>query len=188
MRASLTNTIVLRRRLNVATPFAHVVADRLLDVNVFTGLHGPDRGQGVPVVSGGDGDRVNLLVLEDAPHIGTEFESTVVWMHPDPLDIHKIYLLKHTTRTIRARVKQVRHRIDVKRLVGLRPIKNKMEMRLDDNKIHIFGARRTNVTGLNARELHARNWHCQNLSKVAISASTFATAEGGRVSGFYSGE
>ena len=47
--------------------------------------------------------------------------------------------------------------------------------------------RRTNVTGLNARELHARNWHCQNLSKVAISASTFATAEGGRVSGFYSG-
>jgi hypothetical protein len=47
-----------------------------------------------------------------------------------------------------------------------------------------------NVTGLNARELRAKNWNCQNLSKVAISAyaSTFATAEGGRVSGFYSGE
>jgi hypothetical protein len=58
----------------------------------------------------------------------------------------------------------------VKRLIVLRPIKNKMEMRLDDNKIHIFGARRTNVTGLNARELRAQNWHCQNLSKVAISA------------------
>jgi hypothetical protein len=26
----------------------------------------------------------------------------------------------------------------VKRLIVLRPIKNKMEMRLDDNKIHIF--------------------------------------------------
>lgn len=61
-------------------------------------------------------------------------------------------------------------RIDVKRLIVLSPIKNKGEVRLD-NKIHIFGARRTNVTGLNARELRARNWNCQNLSKVAISAS-----------------
>lgn len=46
------------------------------------------------------------------------------------------------------------------------------ETRPGDNKIHIFGTRRTNVTGLNARELRARNWNCQNLSKAAISAST----------------
>jgi hypothetical protein len=39
----------------------------------------------------------------------------------------------------------------VKRLIVLRPIKNKGEVPLD-NKIHIFGARRTNITGLNARE------------------------------------
>jgi hypothetical protein len=39
-----------------------------------------------------------------------------VWMHSDPLDVHKIYLLKHTTRTVRARVKQVVHRIDVNTL------------------------------------------------------------------------
>ena len=37
-------------------------------------------------------------------------------MHADPLDLHKIYLLKHTTRTVRARVKQVRQRIDVNTL------------------------------------------------------------------------
>ena len=43
----------------------------------------------------------------------------------------------------------------MKRLIVLRPIKNKMEVRLDDNKIHIFGARHTNVTGLNAREPRA---------------------------------
>jgi hypothetical protein len=40
----------------------------------------------------------------------------------------------------------------VKRLIALCPIKNKGEVRLDDNKIHIFGARRTNATGLNAQE------------------------------------
>jgi sulfate adenylyltransferase subunit 1 len=64
-----------------------------------------------------DISRGDLLVgTENGPHIGNEFESTVVWMHPDQLDVHKIYLLKHTTRTIRARIKQVRYRIDVNTL------------------------------------------------------------------------
>ena len=53
---------------------------------------------------------------EQRPSAGTEFQATVVWMHADPLDLHKIYLLKHTTRTVRARVKQVRQRIDVNTL------------------------------------------------------------------------
>jgi hypothetical protein len=44
----------------------------------------------------------------------------------------------------------------VKRLLVLRPIKNQRgEVRLDDNKIHIFGARRANVTGLGARKPRA---------------------------------
>src|SRR5580692_1063438 len=33
-----------------------------------------------------------------------------------------------------------------------------MEVRLDDNKIHIFGARHTNVTGLNARLARDQPW------------------------------
>jgi sulfate adenylyltransferase subunit 1 len=57
-----------------------------------------------------------LVGNEQRPSTGTEFQATVVWMHADPLDLHKIYLLKHTTRTVRARVKQVRHRIDVNTL------------------------------------------------------------------------
>ena len=49
-----------------------------------------------------------LLVTADRslPSVGKDFSATVVWMHADPLDPHKIYLLKHTTRTVRARVKQ----------------------------------------------------------------------------------
>jgi hypothetical protein len=35
------------------------------------------------------------------------------------------------------------------------PSNTKGEVRLDDNKIHIFGARRVNVTGLGAREPRA---------------------------------
>ncbi|HWF38148.1 MAG TPA: sulfate adenylyltransferase subunit CysN [Candidatus Acidoferrales bacterium] len=57
-----------------------------------------------------------LVDDEKRPFSGTEFQATVVWMHADPLDLHKIYFLKHTTRTVRARVKQIRQRIDVNTL------------------------------------------------------------------------
>jgi sulfate adenylyltransferase large subunit len=64
-----------------------------------------------------DISRGDMLVGESGPpSIGSQFQTIVVWMHPEPLDIHKIYLLKHTTRTVRARVKQLRHRIDVNTL------------------------------------------------------------------------
>ena len=64
-----------------------------------------------------DISRGDVLVGDERrPSVGTEFQATVVWMHSDPLDVHKIYLLKHTTRTVRARVKQVVHRIDVNTL------------------------------------------------------------------------
>ena len=39
-----------------APAFADVVADRLFDIDVLAGLHGPDGGQGVPVVRRGDAD------------------------------------------------------------------------------------------------------------------------------------
>jgi sulfate adenylyltransferase subunit 1 len=64
-----------------------------------------------------DISRGDVLVGEnDPPSVGCEFETMVVWMHPEPLDVHKIYLLKHTTRNVRARVKQLRYRIDVNTL------------------------------------------------------------------------
>jgi len=64
-----------------------------------------------------DLSRGDMLVAEgNAPAAGTEFQAMLVWMHPEPLDPHKIYLLKHTTRTVRARVNQIRHRVDINTL------------------------------------------------------------------------
>jgi len=37
-------------------------------------------------------------------------------MHSDALDLRKTYLLKHTTRTVRARIAQIRHRVDINAL------------------------------------------------------------------------
>jgi hypothetical protein len=64
-----------------------------------------------------DLSRGDLLVgAASNPFVGQAFDAKLVWMHPEPLDSQKLYLLKHTTRTVRARVKLVRHRVDVNTL------------------------------------------------------------------------
>ena len=64
-----------------------------------------------------DLSRGDMLVAEEQPAAaGTEFQATLIWMHPEALDPHKIYVLKHTTRTVRARVSQIRHRVDINTL------------------------------------------------------------------------
>jgi bifunctional enzyme CysN/CysC/sulfate adenylyltransferase subunit 1 len=64
-----------------------------------------------------DLSRGDMLVGEaNPPWSGTEFQAILVWMHSEPLDPHKIYVLKHTTRTVRARVNQIRYRVDINTL------------------------------------------------------------------------
>ncbi|RXH57213.1 sulfate adenylyltransferase subunit CysN [Granulicella sibirica] len=47
------------------------------------------------------------------PHIGNRFRAMVVWMHEDPLVPGRTYIAKHTTRTVRATVKDLRFKVDV---------------------------------------------------------------------------
>ena len=47
------------------------------------------------------------------PHIGNRFRAMVVWMHEDPLIPGRTYIAKHTTRTVRATVKELRFKVDV---------------------------------------------------------------------------
>ena len=72
LRAAGRDPVVLAGRLDQLRAFPDVVRDGLLDVDVLAGLHGPDGGQRVPVVRGGDGDRVDVLVVEDAAHVGLD--------------------------------------------------------------------------------------------------------------------
>ena len=61
-----------------------------------------------------DISRGDLLVAEDKPPtVSRHLQSRLVWMHPEPLDRRKLYILKHTTRTVRARVARIRYRIDI---------------------------------------------------------------------------
>jgi hypothetical protein len=57
-----------------------------------------------------------LTSREQQPHISRKFNATLVWMHAKPLEPGASYLLKHTTRTVRARVTAVHHRVDINTL------------------------------------------------------------------------
>ena len=44
------------------------------------------------------------LLATDEPTVGQRFEAEIVWMDERPLDPARVYLLKHTTRTVTAEV------------------------------------------------------------------------------------
>jgi sulfate adenylyltransferase large subunit len=50
------------------------------------------------------------------PHSGRRFETTLVWMNEKPLEPHRPYLLKQTTQMVQARVREIRHRVDINTL------------------------------------------------------------------------
>ena len=52
---------------------------RLLHIHVLAGLHGPDGHHGVPVVRGGDRDRVDVAAVEQPADVGRELR------HPPPV-------------------------------------------------------------------------------------------------------
>src|SRR5262245_58913699 len=57
------------RRLHHQPPLADIVARWLLDVDVLPRLEGEDRRRSVPVVGGGDEDRIDGAVIEDLSQV-----------------------------------------------------------------------------------------------------------------------
>jgi len=58
--------------------------------------------------------RGDLLASPDSPpQTASRFQASLVWMHSDQMRPGSVYVLKHTTRTVRARVASIRHRVDV---------------------------------------------------------------------------
>jgi sulfate adenylyltransferase subunit 1 len=64
-----------------------------------------------------DLSRGDLLVSEESlPQTTTRPAATLVWMHSEPGRPAQDYLLKHTTRIVRARLRRILHRVDVNTL------------------------------------------------------------------------
>jgi sulfate adenylyltransferase large subunit len=61
-----------------------------------------------------DISRGDLIVKPDnLPFIAQEFEANVCWMAQEPLRVNGKYVLKHTTRSVRALVSRVVHRVNI---------------------------------------------------------------------------
>ncbi len=54
-----------------------------------------------------------LASVHNVPQVTRQFDASVVWMNASPLDSSKTYLLKHTSQTVPAEIKAVRHRVEV---------------------------------------------------------------------------
>jgi len=54
-----------------------------------------------------------LVALHAPPRTATRFRAKVVWMHEQPLRSGASFLLKHTTRTVRATASAIAYRVDV---------------------------------------------------------------------------
>jgi sulfate adenylyltransferase large subunit len=64
-----------------------------------------------------DISRGDMLVGENhPPHAARRFQAQVVWMSEKPLAPHHGYLLKQTTQMVQARVREVRHRVNIQTL------------------------------------------------------------------------
>lgn len=57
-----------------------------------------------------------LAAAHQAPEPAVNFAAALVWMDAQPLDPAATYLLKHTSQTVKARVRTIRHRVNMQTL------------------------------------------------------------------------
>jgi sulfate adenylyltransferase subunit 1 len=57
-----------------------------------------------------------LAAAHQTPAVAANFVAALVWMDAEPLDVGKTYLLKHTSQTVKARVRTVQHRVNMQTL------------------------------------------------------------------------
>jgi sulfate adenylyltransferase large subunit len=93
---------------------------RVKSIVTFDGeLQTADAGSSVAITLEDEIDlgRGDLLTHETSlPESSSRFSARLVWLHADPCQNEKVYLLKHGTRTVRARVAMILHRFDVNTL------------------------------------------------------------------------
>ena len=64
-----------------------------------------------------DVSRGDLIAAQDAPPaVANHFEASIVWLSSQPLATGLRYLLKHTSQTVPARVRFIRHKINIETL------------------------------------------------------------------------
>jgi hypothetical protein len=64
-----------------------------------------------------DLSRGDMLVSPSAPpQVSRRLQAMVVWFDPSPLELNRVYLVKHAGRQVKAKATQIRYRVDVNTL------------------------------------------------------------------------
>jgi sulfate adenylyltransferase subunit 1 len=57
-----------------------------------------------------------LVALDSPPYVSQRFAATMVWMHAQPLESGRTYLIKQTARQVPGTVTRIRHRVNINTL------------------------------------------------------------------------
>ncbi len=57
-----------------------------------------------------------IVHAENVPHISTHLEASVVWMAETPLEAGKTYVIRHTSRTTKAKITELKFIVDINTL------------------------------------------------------------------------
>ena len=57
-----------------------------------------------------------LVALDSPPYVSQRFAATMVWMHAQPLESGRTYLIKQTARQVPGKVTRIRHRVNINTL------------------------------------------------------------------------
>ncbi|HTW44498.1 MAG TPA: sulfate adenylyltransferase subunit CysN [Acidobacteriaceae bacterium] len=57
-----------------------------------------------------------IAAVDGQPAVTNHFAASVVWLHEQPLALHKRYLLKHASHVVPARVRAIRHKVNIETL------------------------------------------------------------------------
>jgi sulfate adenylyltransferase subunit 1 len=63
-----------------------------------------------------------IVKSRDTIRIVKEYEANICWLGEQPLDLGRKYLIKHTTKTVKASVTRIAHRVDVNTLELIRGV------------------------------------------------------------------
>jgi len=123
-----------------------------------------------------DVSRGDMLVLpQNRPQVGRQFEADLVWLHERPIDTQKTYILKHTTQMVRVQVDAIESKLN------LTTLENEQASALGLNdiaRVHLTCRRALYFDAYNKNRATGAFVLVDSLSNITVAAGMIRTKGG----------